>query len=93
MPKRRSTKPYYDLLWYLSDPTWPSPNLTLLNNALRQTGWRGEPLNEDNWRQAVLQRLRTIVWERVVDDVRPFLEPGVDPNVLNRENLERLLAT
>ena len=81
------------MLWYLSDPTWPSPNLTLLNNALRQTGWRGEPLNEDNWRQAVLQRLRTIVWERVVDDVRPFLEPGVDPNVLNRENLERLLAT
>ncbi len=83
----------YDLLWYLSDPTWPPPNLTLLNNALRQTGWRGEPLNEDNWRQAVLQRLRTVVWERVVDDVRPFLEPGVDPNVLNRENLERLLAT
>jgi len=82
----------YDLLWYLSDPTWPPPNLTLLNNALRQTGWRGEPLSEDNWRQAVLQRLQTVTWERVVDDVRPFLEPGVDPNVLNRENLERLLA-
>ena len=82
----------YDLLWYLSDPTWPPPNLTLLNNALRQTGWRGGPLSEDNWRQAVLQRLQTVAWERVVDDVRPFLEPGVDPNVLNRENLERLLA-
>jgi len=41
----------------------------------------------------VLQRLQTVAWERVVDDVRPFLEPGVDPNMLNRENLERLLAT
>src|SRR4029079_83899 len=33
-PKGRD---FYDLLWYLSDPTWPSPNLVLLNNALRQT--------------------------------------------------------
>jgi len=83
----------YDLLWYLSDPTWPPPNLTLLNNALRQTGWRGEPLNAANWRQVVLQRLQTVAWERVVDDVRPFLEAGVDPNVLKRENLERLLVS
>jgi LuxR family maltose regulon positive regulatory protein len=38
----------YDLLWYLSDPTWPPPNLVLLNNALAQAhiaGYRlyGEP--------------------------------------------------
>ena len=31
----------YDLLWYLSDPAWPLPNLALLNNALAQTGWQG----------------------------------------------------
>ncbi len=31
----------YDLLWYLSDPAWPQPNLILLNNALAQTGWPG----------------------------------------------------
>jgi hypothetical protein len=36
-------KPYakgrdiYDLLWYLSNPSWPQPNLALLNNALIQT--------------------------------------------------------
>ena len=24
----------YDTLWYLSDPTWPAPNFTMLNNAL-----------------------------------------------------------
>lgn len=29
----------YDLMWYLSDPTWPAPNLIQLNNALKQTGW------------------------------------------------------
>ena len=29
----------YDLVWCLSDPEWPPPNLALLNAALRQTGW------------------------------------------------------
>lgn len=82
----------YDLLWYLGDPNWPAPNLTLLNNALRQTGWTGRPLTEDNWREAVRQRLQTIAWERVVADVRPFLEPSADPNLLTRENLMRVLS-
>jgi hypothetical protein len=31
----------YDLIWYLSARDWPAPNLTLLNNALTQTGWAG----------------------------------------------------
>ncbi len=34
----------YDLLWYLSDPTWPEPNMALLNNALAQTNWPGGEL-------------------------------------------------
>jgi hypothetical protein len=42
----------YDLLWYLGDPAWPAPNLVLLNNALRQTGWSGGLLTEDTWRSA-----------------------------------------
>ncbi len=32
----------YDLLWYLSDPTWHEPNLILLNNALARTNWKAE---------------------------------------------------
>ena len=34
----------YDLIWYLSDPDWPLPNLTLLNSALRQTDRDSEEL-------------------------------------------------
>lgn len=82
----------YDLLWYLSDPDWPAPNLILLNNALQQTAWKGKPLSKDNWRTAVRQRLQTVEWQRVVDDVRPFLEPGVDPELLTRDNLLRVLG-
>jgi hypothetical protein len=82
----------YDLLWYLSDPNWPAPNLILLNNALRQTNWTGKPLTKDNWRAAVRKRLKTIEWQRVVNDVRPFLEPSVDTNLLTHANLLRLLG-
>ncbi len=83
----------YDLLWYLSDPEWPAPNLTLLNNALQQTGWQAEPLTEDNWRKVVQSRLEAVDWEQVVADVRPFLEPAADPEILQMENLRRVLGS
>lgn len=87
----RKGRDLYDLMWYLSDPNWPAPNLTLLNNALQQTGWKGKPLTEENWRDAVRERLQTVAWEQVVDDVRPFLESSADPNLLTRENSMQLL--
>jgi hypothetical protein len=82
----------YDLLWYLSDPAWPAPNLILLNNALSQSGWAGPPLTEDNWRAAVRTRLQNVEWQSVVIDVRPFLEPSADPTLLTQENLLRVLG-
>jgi len=82
----------YDLLWYLSDPGWPAPNLTLLNNALQQTAWMGGILIEDNWRQAVRNRLQTVTWDQAVSDVRPFLETGANPDLLTQENMLRLLG-
>jgi predicted nucleotidyltransferase component of viral defense system len=81
----------YDLLWYLSDPAWPAPNLTLLNNALEQTGWGGGYVHEDNWRDLIRERLEAAVWDQVVNDVRPFLEPGAHLELLTRENVLRVL--
>lgn len=81
----------YDLIWYLSDPTWPAPNLTLLNNALQQTGWAGSALTEATWRDAVHERLSTVSWAQVVDDVRPFLPLETDPSLLTQETLEKVL--
>jgi hypothetical protein len=68
------------------------PNLALLNNALRQTGWTGGLLTEDNWREAVRSRLEAVAWERVMSDVRPLLEPGADPTLLTFENMMRVLG-
>lgn len=81
----------FDLFWYLSDPAWPEPNLTLLNNALSQTGWTGEHLTEKNWRELVANRLREAPWDRVADDVSPFLEPTADPSLLTFENVMQVL--
>ena len=81
----------YDLIWYLSDPEWPPPNFELLNNALRQTGWEGRPLNLKNWRGAVREKVEDVAWDRVKDDVSPFLGPGADPSILTKDNLLRLL--
>jgi hypothetical protein len=76
---------------YLSDPDWPAPNLTLLNNALQQTGWEAEPLAEDNWRKAVRHRLQTVTWEQVANEVRLFLDSSASAGLLTAENLKCVL--
>lgn len=83
----------YDLLWYLSDPNWPPPNLALLNNALKQTGWTGAPLSQNDWRQAVWERLKTAMWTEAVTDVRPFLESSANVSLLTPENIRRVLLS
>jgi hypothetical protein len=87
-PKGRDV---YDLFWYLSDPTWPNPNLTLLNNALAQTNWDGDILTEMNWKDQIFQRLKTLNWSEIVDDVRPFVEASFDVNLLSLENFKKIL--
>jgi hypothetical protein len=82
----------YDLLWYLSDPDWPPPNLVLLNHALQQTGWAGNLVTGDAWRGLVRERLKSSRWERVVADVLPFLEPSADLGLLSLDNLLRVLG-
>lgn len=82
----------YDLIWYLSDRAWPAPNLELLNNALRQTGWPGPELTPETWREAVRERIKGLDWQRITSDVRPFLENPSEVDLLNEENVLRLLA-
>jgi hypothetical protein len=82
----------YDLVWYLSDRTWPPPNLELLNEALRQTGWTGPEVDPASWPGAVKARLAEADWARVISDVRPFLESVEDSDLLTAENVFRLLS-
>jgi hypothetical protein len=82
----------YDLIWYLSAPDWPAPNLTLLNNALTQTGWSGPRLTQNTWREILRAYLRDIPWKQIQADVEPFLLSQRESILLTRENLNRLLG-
>lgn len=81
----------FDLLWYLSDPQWPEPNLRLLNNALRQTGWERDELTKSSWRETVRQQVENVDWKLVRDDVLPFLENPTEIDLLTKDNLLRVL--
>jgi len=75
----------------LSDPSWPAPNLTLLNNALRQSGWQKPAPTEETWRELVRQRIEMFDWERILADVRPFIESPSELDLVSRENVDRVL--
>jgi predicted nucleotidyltransferase component of viral defense system len=81
----------YDLMWYLSDRTWPEPNILLLNNALKQTAWTGAELTEENWRRHIVMRVSEFDWNKVIADVKPFIEKQSDLQMLTPQNLIKLL--
>lgn len=83
---------YYDLLWYLSEPSWPQPNLILLNNALTQTGWNGPLVTGANWKSLVAHRVESADFDTLRPDVAPFLEQAADLDLLSRADLLSLLS-
>ncbi len=82
----------YDLLWYLSDRSWPSPNLVMLRNAAEQGGW-GNPASLDaaGWQEAVLQRLGEVDWDKARIEAVQFLERPLEADLLEYATFERLL--
>jgi Nucleotidyl transferase AbiEii toxin, Type IV TA system len=92
---RRYTKgrDLYDLMWYLSDRSWPEPNLNMLRNAAAQGGWVDpESLDEAGWRRAVLQRLSQVEWNKARTEAVQFLERPREADLLELATFERLLA-
>ena len=81
----------YDLLWYLSDPKWPPPNLDMLNSALAQSNWTGPAVTTENWTGVVQQRLPQLEWSKLAPDIRPFLERPSEMDLLTEQNIARLL--
>ncbi|MCC7260996.1 MAG: nucleotidyl transferase AbiEii/AbiGii toxin family protein [Candidatus Latescibacteria bacterium] len=90
---RRYTKgrDLYDLVWYLSDPSWPAPNLKFLNAALAQTQWTGPMLDAHTWRQVIWEKLAEINWSQAVEDVRPFLERQEELELITSAHCQQLL--
>lgn len=91
---RRYTKgrDLFDLAWYLADRSWPDPNITLLQNALAQTGWSGPPVDARSWRGVVAGRLADLDWKAAIADVSPFLESPGAAAALTRQGVLALLS-
>lgn len=81
----------FDLIWVLSNPQWPLPNFILLNNALKQTGWPGPKVNQNNWIGIISSHIKAIDWEKAADDTAPFLEREAEKYLLTLDNCLNLL--
>ena len=81
----------FDLVWYLSDGTWPAPNLDLLCSALEQTGWAGKRPTSRTWKGLIRNRLEDADWNLARRDVEPFLERPQDLAWVSPEHLLPLL--
>jgi len=55
---------FFDLGWYLSRWKDIAPNITLLHNALIQTGWEKELPSENNWRDYLYRIVKKTDCER-----------------------------
>ncbi len=87
-PKGRD---YYDLMFYLQRWSEVEPNMPYLQEALRQTGYAGTPVLPDTWRQVTANRVQAIEWDRVRDDVTPFLLRAADSKAFLKPMLLQLL--
>lgn len=81
----------YDLIWYLSDRTWPAPNFRMLNNALVQSDWEGVNIDETNWKSLLLDHLDEGKIAQARRDVRPFLARPEDLALMTYHNVQSLL--
>lgn len=82
---------FFDLGWYLSRWKDISPNIILLHNRLKQTGWDKEIPNQENWRDFLYKVVEKTDWEQVRKDVENFLENTHDLEIFSKENVLGLI--
>lgn len=82
----------FDLFWFRSRWRNLKPNLTLLNNALRQQRSKLEQLEEGNWLRVVRSKIEALDWRDVEEDVLSFLEAEDDLITFSRDSILTLLA-
>jgi hypothetical protein len=82
----------FDLIWYLSDRSWPLPNFSMLNHALKQSAWEGPQLSASNWKSLLSDKLKRSDLRRVREDVSPFLARPEDQALIDWEVIQGLLS-
>jgi len=92
------TRPYakgrdvYDLFWYRTKWKELLPNFVLLNNALAQKQKDFKKVNEDNWLEVTREKIQSLKWRDIENDIIPFLELRDDLHAFTQENLLLLVS-
>jgi len=92
------TRPYtkgrdlYDIFWFWSKWKGMLPNFRLLNNAIAQKQDGFTRLNEDNWLEIMHEKIQSLKWKEVENDISPFLESRDDLMTFTQENLLLLFS-
>ena len=87
-PKGRD---WFDLVWYRARRPPIEPNARLLQHALDQTQGAGR-FRAADWRRLLRARLADLDTGVLARDVAPFLERPADAALVERANLEAVLA-
>lgn len=74
---------YYDLVWYLGKRV--EPNIRLLNNAARQSGYDGEAFTKGNYRALLARKVERADFKRLRADVEAFLEDKSELKLFDRK--------
>jgi len=81
---------FYDLVWYLGKKV--SPNIALLNNAIRQTEGKTPGLTKANLQEFMLGKLDHVDFNAAVKDVRRFIVDETELRIINRDSLRTLIS-
>lgn len=82
---------FFDLGWYLTRWRDATPNIKLLENALEQSGWKGEVPGAETWKKFLYKVVSSADWKKVREDVESFLERPDDLAIMTQENILKLL--
>ena len=83
---------FYDVIFLLSRWKGLQPNIPYLQNALHQTNYMGEPINQESWKSALSEYVRNLNWRHIQDDIRPFVISDADIDILDKGLLLDLLS-
>ena len=82
---------FYDIIFLLSRWEGLQPNIPYLQNALIQTNYAGEAINQESWKSVIGAYARSLNWGQIQDDVRPFLISSGDSDLMELPILLDLL--
>ncbi len=83
---------YYDLFFYLGRWEDITPNFKYLNTALEQTGYEDKKITRKNWKEIFREKIKSVDWDIIISDVKPFIENRQDLKAFSREYLLKLLG-